>query len=166
MNELSKTYDRYGVMLYKLCVVILANKEDAEDAVHETFLKYMEKVPAFESDEHEKAWLIRVASNTAKDTIRRRKFRNAIDIDEISELIGGPSPENSQSEILNQVMNLPLKYRMAIHLHYYEGYKIEEIAVMLNASVGSVTMRLKRGREKLRLELEDEYESIRLHQHC
>ena len=166
MSELSRTYDRYGVMLYRLCVVILANKEDAEDAVHETFLKYMEKAPAFESDEHEKAWLIRVASNTAKDTIRSRKTRNAIDIDEISELISGPSPENSQSEIFHQVMNLPLKYRVAIHLHYYEGYKIEEIATMLNVSVGSVTMRLKRGREKLRLELEDEYENIRLHQHC
>jgi RNA polymerase sigma-70 factor (ECF subfamily) len=166
MKELSETYDRYGVMLYRLCVVILANKEDAEDAVHETFLKYLGKAPVFESDEHEKAWLIRVASNTAKDSIRSRKMRTALNIDEISELIGGPSPEDSQQEILSQIMNLPAKYRVALHLHYFEGYKIEEIAIMLNTSVGSVTMRLKRGREKLRLELEDEYENIRIHQHC
>lgn len=165
MKDLSETYDRYGVMLYRLCVVMLTNKEDAEDAVHETFLKYMEKSPVFESDEHEKAWLIRVASNTAKDSIRKRRIRTALDIDEISELISAPSKEDSGPEILYRIMSLPVKYRVPIHLHYFEGYKVEEIAIMLNTTAGSVTMRLKRGREKLRLELEDEYENIRIHQH-
>jgi len=165
MRKLSETYDHYGVMLYRLCVVILASKEDAEDAVQDTFMKYLAKSPVFESDEHEKAWLIRVAKNTAKDLIRRRKMRTAVDLDDMCELIADVSPGDATFEILDQLMDLPAKYRVVIHLHYFEGYKIDEIAGLLEISAGSVAMRLKRGREKLRLEWEDEYEKIGLHKH-
>jgi len=164
MKKLSETYDHYGVMLYRLCVIILANKEDAEDAVQDTFIKYMVKAPVFASDVHEKAWLIKVAKNTAKDLIRRRKIRTAVDLDDISELIADAAPGDSAFEFLDQLLHLPLKYRVVIHLHYFEGYKIDEIAGLLEISSGSATMRLKRGRERLRLELEDDYENIRLHQ--
>lgn len=92
-------------------------------------------------------------------------MRTAVALDDICELIADVSPGDSTFEILDQLMDLPAKYRVVIHLHYFEGYKIDEIAGLLEISSGSVAMRLKRGREKLRLEWEDDYENIGLHQH-
>ena len=72
-DNVREAVDEYGNMLYRLCLVMLRNTADAEDAVQETFIKYMLSSPPFNDDEHEKAWLITVASNKCRDMLRSWK---------------------------------------------------------------------------------------------
>ena len=130
----------YGNTLYRICLVSLGNSADAEDAVQDTFLKYIQKAPVFESDEHEKAWLIRVAVNTCKDIIKHR--RPQLDIDTIQQ----SAPEPESGEVMAALMALPEKFRTVLVLHYVEGYSINETAKMINKSPSAVKMRLQKGR--------------------
>lgn len=136
----------YGNSLFRLCSVMTGNRDDAEDAVQECFLKYVEKAPDFNDTEHEKAWLIRVASNICKDILRKRKHQSFVSLDEIRNL--GVCEDNAQ--ILELLISLEEKYRIVIHLHYVEGYKAREIASMLGISEAAVKKRLQRGREALK----------------
>jgi RNA polymerase sigma factor (sigma-70 family) len=154
--DIGNKYHLYGTMLFKLCLVILTNEADAEDAVQDTFLRYMKKGPDFETADHEKAWFIRVGTNVCKDMLRARKRRPTVDMDELSDLIGKEEPDRLEMlEMLEQILILPQKYRTVIYLFYVEGYKVEEIARMIRASVSAVKMRLLRGRIMLKLEMED-----------
>lgn len=136
----------YGNSLYRLCSVMTGNREDADDAVQECFLRYVEKAPEFNDGEHEKAWLIRVASNICKDILRKRKYQSFVSLDEIRNL--GVCEDNAQ--ILETLVSLEEKYRIVIHLHYVEGYKAREIASMLGITEAAVKKRLQRGRDALR----------------
>ncbi|MDP4094921.1 MAG: sigma-70 family RNA polymerase sigma factor [Bacillota bacterium] len=154
VNDLEYMYDKYGNMLFRLCLVILSNKSDAEDAIQETFLKYIKKQPVFNMPEHEKAWFIRVASNVCKD-IQRFKFRHKeFNIEELADY----QSDIEHSYILEQLLSLPPKYKVVIHLYYVEGYKVDEIAKITELSSSAVKMRLSRGRELLRIELEEEHD--------
>lgn len=138
----------YSNMLFRLCIVILANEHDAEDALQETFMRYINKAPAFNDDEHEKAWLIRVATNICKD-MRRFKIKHTyLNISDFSEYCD----TDEKSDILERVMNLKLKYKEIILLYYVEGYKVEEISKILSISVSAAKKRLQYGRDLLRLE--------------
>ena len=130
----------YGNMLYRICLVSLGSSADAEDAVQDTFLKYIQKAPAFESGEHEKAWLIRVALNTCKDIIRHR--RPQVDIDTVQQ----EAPEPDSGEVTAALMSLPEKFRTALVLHCVEGYTVNEIAKMIGKTPSAVKMRLQKGR--------------------
>ena len=136
----------YGNSLYRLCSVMTGNREDADDAVQECFLKYVEKASSFNDAEHEKAWLIRVASNICKDILRKRKHQSFVSLDEIRNL--GTSEDNAQ--ILEMLVSLEEKYRIVMHLHYVEGYKTEEISSLLGVTSAAVKKRLQRGRDALR----------------
>lgn len=132
--------EEYGNMLYRICLVSLGNASDAEDAVQDTFLKYIQKAPAFESGEHEKAWLIRVAINTCKDIIKHR--RPQVDIDTVQQ--STPQPENG--EVMAALMSLPEKFRTVLVLHCVEGYSVSETAKMTGKSPSAVKMRLQKAR--------------------
>ncbi len=136
----------YGDSLYRLCSVMTGNREDAQDAVQDCFLRYMTKAPNFNSLEHEKAWLIRVASNICHDVQRSRKHTDFVSLDEIRNL--GVSEDNVQ--ILGTLMMLEEKYRIIMHLYYVEGYKINELSTMLGVSCAAIKKRLQRGRDMLR----------------
>ena len=142
-------YDRYGDMLFRVCFSILVSHSDAEDAVQDVFMKYMDKRPVFSDEEHAKAWLIRVGTNHCKDMLRSRKVRSSLTLEEIEEY----EIEPEQSTILSHVFDLPVKYREVIVLHYLEGYAIKEIASALSLSESAVKMRLTRGRELLKEQL-------------
>ena len=106
----------------------------------------------FNSDEHLKAWLIRVAVNLSKNFLRDNKRRSGEELDE-----NIPYPEvNKDNELLTYVLKLPEKYRIPIHLFYYEGYSVSQIADILDIPQGTVKIHLKRGREKLKSVLEKE----------
>lgn len=141
-----RAVNEYGNSLYRLCSVMTGNREDADDAVQECFLRYVEKAPDFNDSEHEKAWLIRVASNICKDILRKRKHQSFVSLDEIRNL--GVCEDNAQ--ILETLVSLEDKYRIVIHLHYVEGYKAREIAPMLGITEAAVKKRLQRGREALK----------------
>ena len=138
--------NKHSNMIFRICYGILCNKDDAEDAMQDTFLKYLTKAPKFECDEHEKAWLIRVATNICKDMLRQRKHREFLSLDEIRGLC--TSEDNAQ--ILEMLVSLEEKYRIVIHLHYVEGYKVEELSAMLGITQAAAKKRLQRGREALK----------------
>lgn len=137
----------YGDSLFRLCSVMLGNREDALDAVQETFLKYMTKAPNFSDTEHEKAWLLRVATNECKDMLRERKKRSFLTLEDIKEL--GVTDEND-AQVLVLLTSLEEKYRAVIQLYYIEGYKINEISQILSITQSAAKKRLQRGREMLR----------------
>ncbi len=141
-----RAVNEYGNSLYRLCSVITGNREDASDAVQDCFLKYVEKAPEFNDAEHEKAWLIKVASNICKDILRKRKHYSFVSLDEIRNL----STSENNAQILGMLVSLEEKYRIVIHLHYVEGYKAGEIASMLGITEAAVKKRLQRGRDALR----------------
>ena len=150
-EDVRKAVLKYSDMLYKICIVILCNEQDAQDAIQDTFCRYMEKKPDFRNEEHEKAWLIRVATNISRDMIRFRIRHPKICIDELE--CSRVAPE--QKETLKELLELPVKQKMVIYLHYVEGYQIKEIADILGITEGAVKMRLQRGRELMRLSLKE-----------
>ena len=139
-NALMETY---GNMLFRICLVALGNEADAEDAVQETFLRYMQKAPPFESAEHEKAWLIRVATNRCKDMLRLR--RPYVDLDSIQCY----AQDEESGQMLSALMTLPETFRTVLTLHYIEDYRVNEIAEMLGKSASAIKMRLQKGRRLL-----------------
>ena len=143
---IEKAVENYSDAMLNAAYSILKSTADAEDVVQEAFLKYIRKRPVFNSDEHEKAWLIKVASNICKDILRKRKHYSFVSLDEIRNL--GTSENNAQ--ILGMLVSLEEKYRIVIHLHYVEGYKAGEIASMLGITEAAVKKRLQRGRDALR----------------
>ena len=142
----------YGNMLFRLCLITLGNASDAEDAVQETFIKYLQKAPVFQSAEHQKAWLITVATNQCRDVLRFRNRHPVVDVEEIKEFAG----EASDSGILDVLMTLPDKFRTVLVLYYVEEYRIEEIARIIGKTSSAVKMRLQKGRRLLREAYEKE----------
>ncbi|MBE5039213.1 RNA polymerase sigma factor [Ructibacterium gallinarum] len=147
-DAIEKTVDQYADMLFRLCFTILGSSADAEDAVSDTFLRYLTKAPEFHSPDHEKAWLIRVAVNISKDMLRARKRHGCICLDEISQYVQTPE----ESTILEEVLLLPEKYKTVLYLFYIEGYQTGEIGRMLAISPAAVRKRLQYGREMLRMQ--------------
>ena len=150
MDAIVKTY---GNMLFRICLITLGNAGDAEDAVQETFVKYLLKAPEFENAEHEKAWLITVATNKCKDILRFKNRHPVVDVEEVKAF----AKENSQSGILDALMTLPDKFRTVLVLYYVEEYPIADIARIIGKSTSAVKMRLQKGRKLLRETYRKEY---------
>ena len=143
----------YGNTLYRLCFVMLGNESDAEDAVQESFIKYLQKAPPFENSEHEKAWLITVATNQCKDILRFRKRHPQTDLENLRE-----TPQlSSDSGILEALMTLPEKFRFVLTLYYVEEYRVEDIAKIIGRTPSAVKMRLQKGRRLLEETFRKEY---------
>ncbi len=145
--------EKYGDMLYRISLLVLKNTADAEDAVQETFIKYFTKAPEFTDAEHEKAWLITVATNRCRDMLRYRSRHET----ESEEVLNTYAVEKSDSGILEALMELSDKYRIIMILFYVEQYKIDEIADITGVSVSAVKMRLSRGRKLLEEKYRKEY---------
>lgn len=150
-DELEKIVDRYGNSLYRICLVNLQNEADAEDALQDVLLRYIQKSPRFESDEHQKAWLIRVAVNRCRDMQRKRRW-DQLDPQQLPEQ---EAPEE-MGWVLDELMKLPEIYRTALTLHYVEEYSVAEIAKIIGATQSAVKMRLVNGRKLLKCALEKE----------
>lgn len=137
---------KYSDMLYKICIVILCNEQDVQDAIQDTFCRYLEKKPNFRDEEHEKAWLIKVATNICRDMIRFRIRHPKIAIDEVENILVAPE----QRETLKELLELPVKQKTVIYLHYVEGYPVKDIADILGITESAVKSRLLRGRKQMR----------------
>ena len=154
MASVEQALNRYGTIILRLAYSYVHNMNDAEDILQETLIKYMQASPAFESESHEKAWLLRVASNLSKNKIKYNKIRETDELEEnlVSE------ERDDLSFVWEVVKSLPEKYREVIHLYYQEGYSSKEIAAILNHKESSVRTNLKRGREKLKEILKEAYD--------
>ncbi len=150
LRHIEYAVEKYSQMLFRICYGILCNKHDAEDALQETFLRYMTKAPLFKDSEHEKAWLIKVATNISKNMARFNSKHAVENLDELRHI--GISDDDR--DIFELIMRLPAKYKIVLDLYYIEGYKANEIANITNTSPVAVRKRLQYGRKMLKLELE------------
>ena len=143
----------YGDMVFRLAYSYLKNRADAEDVMQETLLKFYVEPRGFESPDHEKHWLLRVAANECKKLLRSPWRRRTDFLDEAAEAAAFDQP--AQSELFQQVMSLPPKYRAAVYLHYYEGYSVKEIGELLGAKASTVQTWLMRARGQLKIKLKE-----------
>ena len=154
MQEL---FEKYQDNLYIIAFNVCKNAEDAKDVVQDTFIQYYSLKKEFESEQHIRALLIRVAINKAKNVNHTFWRRNKVPLEDYMETLVFQSPESE--ELFETVMNLPEKYRIVIHLFYYEDYSVREIAGILKLSDSNVKVRLSRGRMLLREQLQEGWEN-------
>lgn len=139
---------RWGDMVWRLALARTRHIQDSEDVFQEVFARFFRHEEELESDQHRKAWLIRCTLNCT-NTLLSARWRTNLPLEEaVTQCM---APEDRQ--IYSAVLALPQKYRTAIHLHYYEGYTVDEIAALTGARAGTVKSWLSRGREKLAAEL-------------
>ena len=149
--------ERYQNSLYAAAFNTCQNQMDAEDVVQETFVQYYTSRKEFESEQHIRAWLLRVVINKARNINRTFWKKNKCSLEDYIETLTFP---NSQSrDLFEEVMKLPDKYRIVIHLFYYEDYSVREIADILKLSKSNVKVRLSRGRALLLDSLKEEWEN-------
>lgn len=145
--------ERYKDSLFSAAFNICRNAADADDVVQDTLIQYHTADKQFDSEQHIRAWLLRVAINKAKN-INMSFFRRAsVPLEDYIETLLFDSPEGK--ELFEEVLKLPEKYRIAIHLFYYEDYSVKEIAEILHISESNVKVRLSRGRKLLKTTLQE-----------
>lgn len=154
-EETNLAIEKYSDMIRRICMVNLKNYADAEDVFQTVFMKYILSSKAFESEEHEKAWFIRVTINACKD-IFKSFFRTKTDPIEVLNDYRNELSTQSE-EILRIILALPEKYRQVIYLHYYEGYNAPEMSRILNKNTNTVYTLLARAKKLLKEELEGDF---------
>ncbi len=147
-------YHRQVETVYRLCQAMLGNAHDAQDATQAVFEKMMRKAPTFSDFEHEKAWCIVTARNVCRDMLRRfwRKREQPL----FHQTAEAAAP--AQGEIFSLLASLSPQKRLVCYLHYYEGYKLTEIAAMLGQNLNTIKTRLRAAKQQLRLIWEEEHE--------
>ena len=141
-TEAQRLVQTYADLILRLGYTYLKSTHDAEDVCQNVLIKLLQTDRAFESAEHERAWIVRATANACKDVLRSARRRTSVALDAVAE---AAAPEVPDSAVLEAVMELSQPFREALYLHYYEGYTAREIAV---------AARLSRGRKKLRALLE------------
>ena len=162
--------ERYAATVFAAAYAMVKNKEDAEDIAQEVFISYVKAKPAFESAEHEKAWLLRVGARCAADVLRAPWRRREGPLDD-----GLPAPEPvlalpaqypdtpftpDETAVVEAVNRLPKKYRQVIYLYYIEGYATAEIAAILEMPQNTVLSQLARARKLLKTALKGEFDDV------
>lgn len=154
--SVDEAFRRYGDRVFAAAFSVCRNRDDADDVVQDTFLKYCSPEREFDSETHIKAWLLRVAINRARDISSSFWRRNSAAWEEYMNEAVFEEPEDGH--LFEAVMRLPERYRVTIHLFYYEGYAINEIAQLLRCREGTVKSRLNRGRKQLKTMLMEEWD--------
>ncbi len=150
--DVNRTITKYADTVQRICLCHLKNHADAEDMFQNIFIKYMMYDGEFQSEEHKKAWLLCVSVNACRDYLRTHFWKKAEPLDNILYSVSAQINED-QKEVLAAVLSLPEKYKDAIYLHYYEGYKASEIAEIIGKKENTVYSLLARGRNILRNQL-------------
>lgn len=145
MDSIETIIHTHGNTLLRICLCLLGNEKDAEDAVQETLVKYMQKAPSFENDTKEKAWLVTVATNQCRDMLRARLRHPQVELESMQYF----SMEKEEIGVMEALMALPEKFKTVLLLHYVEEYKVDEIAQMIGKTPSAVKMRLQKGRKLL-----------------
>lgn len=143
---LEETIEKYSNMVYRLAIARTGNSEEAQDVYQEVFLRLAKKMPEFQSEEHKKAWLIRVTINCSKTILNSSFIKHRTELDEN---LSFETPE--RHDIYYAVLKLPIKYKTVVHLYYYENYSIKEISNILRANENTIKSRLARARKQLEI---------------
>ena len=135
-EEFVQAVERYGDTVFRVAYSCLKNRADAEDVMQDTLLKLYRERRSFESEEHRRRWLIRVAVNQAKSLLRSGWFRRTVPLEEQLDQPVFDRPE--EGELFEKVMALPKNYRLAVYLYYYEGYSVREVAELMRANLSTL----------------------------
>ena len=144
----------YYHSIFKIAFTFVKNKCDSEDIVQETFLEFLMNKHQFESEEHEKAWLIKVVINKSKDFLNSYWNKNTEVLSEKTSF----EFTKEESDLFDVISSLDEKYKTVIYLYYYEKYTISEIVFIINSNSNNVCQLLKRGRSKIKRILENDYD--------
>lgn len=153
-QQAAQILDTYGDTILRYAYSYLHNRSDTEEVLQDTLIQFLKTRPVFESDEHEKAWLLRVAGNLCK---KRLKYNSLRQTDELREELIAEQREDL-SFIWDAVQALPVQYREVIHLFYREGYSTREISQILGRKEATIRSDLSRGRGKLKELLKEAYD--------
>jgi len=150
--------NKYSNTVYRIAYALTKNRYDADDIHQEVFVRYINKRPQFESTEHENAWFLRVTVNLCKNFWKTAWKRKVIGLED--DLMEGAeiTEETESDQVIDAVKKLPQKYRVVIHLFYYEELSVEEISKVLHAKPSTVRTHLTRARAKLKRLLENDDE--------
>lgn len=148
-EEIMDIYNRQVDTVYRVCFSFMKTRTDTEDMVQETFLRLMSSGTEFQSEKHEKAWLIVTASNLCKDALRRA-WRKHTSIDDLPEI---PRDGPEWNPVLEAILALPADQKTAVYMYYYEGYSSAEIAKAMRCRQGTIRSRLSRARQALKKDL-------------
>ena len=149
-KEIAEIYNRQVDTVYRICYSFMKNIPDTEDMVQETFLRLLSSGVIFQSESHEKAWLIVTASNLCKDTLKKW-WRKTEDISDPS--LSLQQPPFEINSVLEAILELPKDQKTAVYMYYYEGYSTADIARYLGCPHATVRSRLSRARKALKLQL-------------
>ena len=150
-QEVNRAIERYSDTIRRLCMIHLKNYADTEDIFQTVFLKYVLSSVLFESEEHEKAWLIRVTINACKDLLKSFFRNHTVSLDEVMEQPAELPPDHR--EVLEAVLSLPPKYRDVVYLHYFEDYTAPQISHILGKNVNTIYTLLTRSKQMLQEKL-------------
>ena len=153
-QQAAQILDTYGDTILRYAYSYLHNRSDTEEVLQDTLIQFLKTRPVFESDEHEKAWLLRVAGNLCKNRLKYNRLRQT---DELREELIAEQREDL-SFIWDAVQALPVQYREVIHLFYREGYSTREISQILGRKEATIRSDLSRGRGKLKELLKEAYD--------
>lgn len=150
-QDVNRAIELYADTVKRICFLHLKNYHDTQDIFQKVFLKYLTHEGDFQSENHRKAWFIRVTVNACKDWLRDYYRKNTLSIEEaVNEYAASDS---SSKEVLSAVLALEPKYKDVVYLYYFEGYSAIEIAKMLEKKENTIYSLLSRAREKLKKEL-------------
>jgi len=149
--DIEGIFTRHVKTVYRLCYSYLGSSQEAEDAAQSVFMKLVDTPREFNDAEHEKAWLLRVAANHCKDVLKSARITRAA---EMPHDLPDREASPEHSELLEAVLALPDIYKDCVYLHYYEGYKTDEIAEMTSTPPSTVRNRLRDARALLKAALE------------
>lgn len=150
-QDVNTTIEQYADTIARLCMVCLKNPADSEDISQTVFLKYALCDTVFESEEHKKAWLIRVTVNACRDLLKSFFHSRTVPLDTLLQCPAELPQDNR--EVLEAVLALPKQYREVIYLHFYEGYTAPEIARLLKKNTNTVYTLLRRAKDILKVSL-------------
>jgi len=153
-REIAELYERHKKTVYRVCFAYMKNTADTEDAVQDTFIRLIKAGTAFESEEHEKAWLIRTAANVCKNVLRNR-WRKSENLEDYKTF---QKSDDGTDGVLGVVMGLPDKYKTVVYLYYYEGYDSVEISRMLGKPQSTIRNHLHEARSALRSKLGGDFD--------
>jgi RNA polymerase sigma-70 factor (ECF subfamily) len=150
-QEVNRAIERYSDTIRRLCMIYLKNYADTEDIFQTVFLKYVLSSVLFESEEHEKAWFIRVTINACKDLLKSFFRSRTISLDQVMEQTADLPPDHR--DVWDAVCSLPQKYRDVVYLHYFEEYTAPQISHILGKNVNTIYTLLTRSKKMLREKL-------------
>lgn len=158
IKQFETLYRKYFDVVYRICFLYMKNEADSSDMVQETFEKLIKSKPKFENEEKAKAWLIVTASNTCKTQLKKWWNKKRIPYEE--ELVDFTTFKEPGLDLKDSINKLESKYSVLLFLHYYEGFKLREIAKILKENESTLKTRLVKARQLLKLELEEsDYEN-------